>query len=391
MKLYYVFILLQVSCSFGYAQHVMSGQQRANSILEKTADKLNSLTTFTYDLRRELNYASENYLRVSNWSCYFKYDPDITPVNFQYQVHDSISGNFFNGTEKFDLNITTKTIEINKTPAKEEFKDLSFLYNSIITLRNMLPILIADKQSNISVKDTVVNGRSFDLVMLNIGKRRIQNLGEDFDIMKTKSNFIYKITIDKSSHLPIEVLQMNDLNDDFIKTNFTNINTNPNPPKENTWYYPTYLNQYKTSEKKELPGLIPVGSLTTDWTLPRYDKNENITLSNLRGKVILLDFWFKNCSPCIESVPRLNAINKKYGDKNFAMLGINTWDSQKDVVWFCDKHQVTYNVLLNGKDLAENYGIDAFPTVVLIDKDGKVLYSGGFDPSKIEGLIEKAL
>jgi thioredoxin-related protein len=64
---------------------------------------------------------------------------------------------------------------------------------------------------------------------------------------------------------------------------------------------------------------------------------------------------------------------------------------KKDVVWFCNKHQVSYNVLINGKDLAEKYGISAFPTLVLIDKEGKVLYSGGFNQSEIEKLIEKAL
>jgi thiol-disulfide isomerase/thioredoxin len=147
--------------------------------------------------------------------------------------------------------------------------------------------------------------------------------------MQTKSNFIYKITIDKANNLPTEILQKNDFNDDFIKTNFKNINTAPNQPTENSWYYSTYVNEYKPSEKKEIPQLIPVGSLALDWTLPFYNKNENISLSNLKGKVILLDFWFKNCGPCIESVPHLNAINKKFSDKKFEVLGVNTWDSKR--------------------------------------------------------------
>jgi thiol-disulfide isomerase/thioredoxin len=138
--------------------------------------------------------------------------------------------------------------------------------------------------------------------------------------------------------------------------------------------------------------LIPVGSSALDWTLPLYNKNENVSLFGLRGKIILLDFWFKNCSPCIESVPYLNTINKKFKNKEFEILSINTWDSKKDIAWFCNKHKVTYKVLMNGKGLAENYGASGFPTVILLDKEGKVLYSAtGFDYSKIENLIEKAL
>lgn len=390
MKLWFFFLLL-LTCSSGYSQNIIAKQQNANSILKKTSDKLNSLTTFTYDIRRELNYASENYHNISDWSCYFNFDPTNSTVGFQYQVNDSTSSNLFNGTEKFELNKPAKTIQINNNPQKNDFNSLSYLYNSIITLRNILPLLIADKNSIKSVKDTTINNHLFEVVAINIGKRRIQNLGEDFDTMQTKSDFIYKITIDKSNNLPMEILQKNDLNDDFIKTNFNNINTAPSQPTENSWYYSTYINEYKPSEKKEIPQLIPVGSLALDWTLPFYNKNENISLSNLKGKVILLDFWFKNCGPCIESVPHLNAINKKFSGKKFEVLGINTWDSKKDVTWFCNKHQVSYNILMNGKDLAEKYGINAFPTIVLIDKEGKVLYSGGFNQSEIEKLIEKVL
>ena len=391
MKLWLAFFLLLVTSSVGYSQDVITQQQNANSVLQKTSAKLNILTTFSYNIKRELNYASENYHNISEWSCYFNFGLTNTMVGFQYQVNDSTSSHFFNGTEKFEFKKTTKTIQINNNPQKRDFTSLSYLYNSIVTFRNVLPLIISDQNSTKTVKDTTINKNPFEVVTIKIGKRRIQNLGEGFDTMQTKYNFIYKITIDKATNMPIEVLQKNDLNDDFIKTNFTNINLAPNQPTENSWYYPTYMAEYEPSKQKEISKLISVGSVAPDWTLSLYNKNENISLSELRGKVILLDFWFKNCSPCIESVPHLNAINTKFRNKKFEVLGINTWDLKKDIAWFCNKHKVAYNILMNGKDLAESYGIDAFPTMILINKEGKVLYSGGFDQSKIEKLIEKAL
>lgn len=373
------------------SQNVVSNQQEAISVLQKTSDKLNNLNTISYDLKRELNYASENYHNISKCSCYFHFDRTNVKAGFKYQINDATLSDFFNGTEKFELNKATKTIQINNNVQKKDFKSLSYLYNSILTLRNILPAIIEDKNSIKTVTQTIINNHPYEVVTINIGKRRIQNLGEGFDAMQTKSNFIYKLTIDKISNIPIEVLQKNDLNGDFIKTNFSNINTSPNQPPENSWYYSTYINEYKQTKQKELPRLISVGSIALDWTLPLYNKNENISLFELKGKVILLDFWFKNCGPCIESVPHLNAINKKYRNKNFEILGINTWDTQKDIGGFCNKYGVTYKILMNGKDLAENYGVNLFPTVILIDKVGKVLYSGGFDQSKLEKLIEMAL
>ncbi len=391
MKLWLAFSILLLTSNFGYSQDFITKEQNANYILKKVSDKLNGLTTFTYDIRRELNYASENYRNISEWSCYFNFTTNDAPVGFKFQISSSNYIEFFNGTEKFELNKIAKTIQVNNNPQKNDFNSLSYLYNSILTLRNILPLLIADRNSIKSVKDTTIDNQLFEVVSINIGKRRIQNLGEGLDIMQTKSDFIYEIMIDKSSNLPKEILQRNDLNDDFIKTSFNNINTTPNQPTENSWYYSTYDADYKIAKPNNSLPLIKVGSIASDWTLPLYNKAENISLSGLKGKVILLDFWFKNCSPCIESIPHLNMLNAKFKDKKFKLLGVNTWDLQNDIAWFCNKHKVGYNILMNGKHLAKNYGIDTFPTIVLIDKEGKVLYSGGFDQLKIEELIEKAL
>ena len=374
-----------------YSQNTASNEQKAIFTLQNVSNKLNSLNNFSYDIKRELNYASENYHNISEWSCYFLFDNSNETVGFKFQITDAASNDFFNGTEKFELNKANKTIQINNNPQKQDFKSLSYLYNSIVTLRNILPLIISDQNSTKTVSDTTIDNHPYEVVTINIGKRRIQNLGEGFDAMQTKSNFIYKITIDKINNMPIVIMQKNDLNDDFIQTNFTNINISLNQPTENSWYYSTYTSEYKLAKQKEISQLIPVGSIASEWALPLYNKNENISLSGLKGKVILLDFWFKNCSPCIESIPHLNVINAKFKDKKFKILGINTWDLQKDIAWFCNKHKVGYDILMNGKELAERYGIDAFPTMVLIDKEGKVLYSGGFDQSRIEELIEKAL
>lgn len=374
-----------------YSQDSKTNQEKAVSVLIKVSEKLNSFSAFTYDLKRELNYASENYQNFSEWSGYYNFDPTIVSIGFSYQINDLTSNNFFNGTEMFELAKANQTIKINTAPEKNDFKSLSFFYNSLITLRNILPKIIQEQASIQAIADTIINNHPYQIVTINLGKRRIQNLGEGFDEMQTPYNFIYKIIIDEMNYLPVEILQGNDLNDDFIKTNFNNIHLSPSQPSEKSWYYSTYLDEYKQEKRQELPQLISVGSATFDWTLPLYNQNENISISQLKGKVILLDFWFKNCGACIASVPHLNTLTEKYEGKNFEILGVNTWDSKADIEWFANKHQITFPVLMNGKELAEKYGIYAFPTLILIDQEGKILYSGGFDQSKIEDLIEKAL
>ena len=360
---------------------------KADSVLQKVSEKLNSLQSISYDLKRELNYPSENYHRQSKWHEYFEFQRKDT-LNFKYQIEDTTGKQIFNGTEKFDLDPKTKTIEIIHHPNQESFQGLSALYNSILTLKNILHSIINDTAATKTFGDTTFDNKAYYLITINFGKRRIKNLGNGFNPLKINS--VYEIIIDKKSRLPFGIIQ-HTYQTDFIKTSFLNINTNAELPSEYSWYYSTYTNEYKPAIPKNIPALIPVGSIANDWTLPLYNKNENISLSELKGKVVLLDFWFKNCGPCIESVPHLNSLQEKFENQKFEILGINTYDSQKDIIWFCNKHKIRYKVLMNGKDIAEEYGIDLYPTIILIDKKGDILYSGGFDQVKIEELIKKAL
>ncbi len=362
---------------------------KADSVLQKMSDKLNSLKNISYDYQLELNYSSENYHNKLAAYVYLDFKEADKIIGFKYQIEGEITKEVFNGTEKFELNKKDKTIEINIQPQMKSFNGMTSFYNSIITFKNALPPIIANKTISRTLSDTTINNTPFYVVSFSFFKKSIDRFG-GFDSITMNRSIIYKIIVDKKSDLPFQVIETNDVNNDFKKTTFTNINTNAQQPSELSWYYSSYT-EYKPAKPKEISPLISVGSIAFDWSLPLYNKNENVSLSGLKGKVVLLDFWFKNCGPCIESVPHLNAINDKFKNKKFEVLSINTWDSQKDIAWFCNKHRVTYKVLMNGNDVAEKYGVNLFPTIILIDKEGEVLYSGGFDQSKIEKVIENAL
>ncbi len=391
MKLVPVFIFLSFT-TFSYAQNGPSFTLSPDSILSAASRKLNDLKTLKYENKRELNYPSNNYLHKSAWAGYYDFEASHPLIHFKYQVEDSTSKFVFNGTEYFYLNKQNKTIEINDHPNKADVSDIHFLYNSLITLKNVLPLLINDKTVARSVSDTTIDGAHYFLVALNIGKRRIQNLGKGFDTMKTSYNFIYKIAIQKNSYLPYEVLQINDANTDFIKTTFTNFETTPTIPTEASWYYSAYTNEYKKNTNKAIPTLIPAGSVAPGWELELYnEKGKTISLSDLKGQVILLDFWIKNCGACIQSMPHLNELYNKFKDQNLKVISINSYDSRDDVRWFCNQHKANYPVLLNGRTVAENYGVNSFPTFLIIDKTGKIVTTKEGYNQTVKEELERAI
>jgi peroxiredoxin len=392
MKVHALLFLFLVNTALAYSQNA---NRSADSVLEKISRGLRGINAIKYANTRELNYSSENYHHISKWTAYYDFQSTDRLTGFRYQIDDSASKQIFNGTEKFDLHHKARTITVNDSPTKNSFRQLSALYNSIVTLKNILPLIISDKNATKNIADTVINKKVYDLITINIGKRRIQNPGEGFDSMTTKYNFIYKIVSDKSTFLPLAVIQNNDANTDFIKTTFTNIQTNPDPPSESSWYYSTYMNAYTIAGDALARQLLPNGSTAPDWQLTVYGENKTLGLDELKGNVVLLDFWIKNCGPCIQSVPHLNELRNTFKDEKLKIISINSYDAKEDVKRFYDKHKIKYTVLMNGKDVATSYGVSGFPAFFILDKTGKIIFSHtGYDASvqaAIEAVIKKSL
>ncbi len=367
----------------------------ADDLLRQVSDKLNSLSSIRYDLTREMDYTTRDYHVTVDWSCYFNFSEPHAPLFFSYQVESSSGMLIYNGTEKFNLKESEKTIELYENPQKKDFEGLSFLYNSLITLKNVLPILIDDKDALKAVSDTVLHEKPMQVVTVNIGKRRIQNLGDAFDIMQTPYNLIYKIVVDPETHLPAEIIQINDADKDYIKTSFTNIDVNPAPPAPDSWFYSTYTDEYSPAEAEERPVPLPVGSSAPDWKLSYFDQLGELSLGDLTGKVVLIEFWIKNCSYCIASVPYLNQLQELFRDKDVVLISLNAYDPMEDIAAFVDKYNVNYPVLLNASEVATQYGVFAYPSLFIIDKSGTIIHSNGSltksNISAIEKLIEKAL
>jgi cytochrome c biogenesis protein CcmG, thiol:disulfide interchange protein DsbE len=102
---------------------------------------------------------------------------------------------------------------------------------------------------------------------------------------------------------------------------------------------------------------------------------KNVRLSDLRGKVVLLNFWATWCPPCKAEMPDLNALQRKYGaDRDFVVLGVNDEESAADVVAFAEREGIAFPLLLDpdGRVIEKIFNIRYLPTSMIIDRDGNV-------------------
>lgn len=98
-----------------------------------------------------------------------------------------------------------------------------------------------------------------------------------------------------------------------------------------------------------------------------------VTLNNYKGYVLVMDFFATWCIPCKESIPHLNALNKKYGKQGLQVLGVSVDEgAERDVKTFIADRKINYPVAIAGEDLQTDYGLRSIPTVYLINKKGMV-------------------
>ncbi len=166
----------------------------------------------------------------------------------------------------------------------------------------------------------------------------------------------------------------------------------------------------RISEKKLME---KVESISTAEPAPELEIAEWVgqsptNLGELRGKVVLLDFWATWCGPCISTFPRLRSWHKKYSDEGFVIIGVTQYwgkDGNKPLTplqefdflgEFRKDHKLPYGFAVSdGAKTMDKFGVAAYPTTVLLDRKGVVRYigigAGDEEVRNLEDMIKKVM
>jgi len=122
-----------------------------------------------------------------------------------------------------------------------------------------------------------------------------------------------------------------------------------------------------------------IGAPAPDFTIQ--DSDRSVTLSQLRGKIVVLNFWATWCPPCIEEVPSLVQLHKKLQDKGVVVLGVSVDDDANDYHKFLKEYGVDFLTVREGgtktdtgviSPVANKYGTSRIPESYVIDRNGTI-------------------
>ena len=110
------------------------------------------------------------------------------------------------------------------------------------------------------------------------------------------------------------------------------------------------------------------------------------SLESLKGKVIVINFWFVECKPCVMEMPDLNNLVEKYMNEAVVFLGFAISDKKK-IEKFLKSTTYNYHIIPNAQDAVNAYGVNSFPTHIVIDKNSTISFSAnGLGPTTIDDL-----
>jgi thiol-disulfide isomerase/thioredoxin len=381
-----------------YAAHSQTGNNDNNaiSILQKVNEQLNSTPAVSYRYTQDVRYFADNYEFHRSASVYMEYLAN-NPVGLKFQACEEDFQFVYDGAMTLRINKKDKTIDSASAKTAARMENNSYLYHSLAMLKNILPLVISNDTIQKSVKDTIINGRPLYSIKIERPKMYFQLFKGIAFVQVENLQRPYYLLVDKKTYLPYQFIAkyIRGTDDrDFVTFTYTEINTHPKAPAGSSWNYAAYAADYKPFKPVEKKPLVKAGTIVADFTLPNYTPagTDSISLHQYAGRVVLLDFWFKSCGPCMEAMPHYNELQRKFDKEGFQLLTINIEDGLNDMKFFYNKHQPVYKMLFMGGKLFESLGLSGCPSSILLDKSGKVTkVFFGFNQAEIEKTIGETL
>ena len=126
-----------------------------------------------------------------------------------------------------------------------------------------------------------------------------------------------------------------------------------------------------------LSPLVMAGDMTgpaPDFTLTNRE-GQPVSLAELKGEVVLINFWATWCGPCRKEMPLLEDIYQRYSRLGFTLLGVNVEEHSRDADRFLSETPVSFPILFDpANQVSQLYDVAAMPSTVLVDRNGNLRY-----------------
>jgi thiol-disulfide isomerase/thioredoxin/outer membrane lipoprotein-sorting protein len=151
-----------------------------------------------------------------------------------------------------------------------------------------------------------------------------------------------------------------------------------------TFVPPQSVHALSSMDPRSAPSTSIIGVEAPDFTL-QDTSGHPIHLQDLRGKVVVVDFWATWCAPCRALMPHLQKMHQELSSKGLVILGLDIGEDADEVTKFMQKESYTFPALLGAEpDVSAKYYVEGYPTTFVIDRNGRIAFRAFSEDSSTE-------
>jgi len=352
----------------------------------------NEQIAYSYQISIYRSYANDTSYRQG--IIYFEHNPRDTSIGFNFSQESDNSASFYNG--EYVIHMEQKDSFAYKKPLCDYRDGHMTAYPSLelsyVAIQNFLTdSLFTERTDSIVKMDTIINNELYYSYSFWADSKIV----DTYKLPNHKGRKKINLIVRKSDHLPILYSQYEPIHQNkdyhYYEAQFNNYSFKKRHPNhqfsiENV---PEY---YSWDKYKVYFHTLEINSKAPDWDLPLVF-GSRVSLSDLKGKFILLDFWFIGCGACVESIPALNMLQAKYRSNNFEVIGVNCYSNDLEKIKaYCAERNMQYRNVWKGDSICNDYMIRTAPIFYIIDRDGKIVYSQiGNDEDELGRNVEEII
>ncbi|MFA5327798.1 MAG: TlpA disulfide reductase family protein [Prolixibacteraceae bacterium] len=359
---------------------VLGASPSDKAILKETISKLNSIKTVEYLVVFSFSRKDVGQHSTDSAICFFDFESKDNVLGTKYHFKSSAGEQIYNGHKEIRVDYNEGKVIYRENPSKVSVASSIFMMNSIFEIKEVLPELV--RKSNVQIsrqKDTLVNNEwNYKFRICIKGGQIFQ--GKIQEISMTNVTWEYTLAISKESYLPTYFCSYFIQNKGQQSSTFSNFDFSTER-LDDIWNYDQYEKEYvvqsfdEQRKERSSTGMVKVGDMVPGWKLPIVNSQDSLKITDLKGNLVLIEFFFPGCGACVKAIPDMNNLYKSYQDKGLKVYGIEfSKSNDKGLHDYLKKYDYLHPVLHTGGEVAKRYGVNSAPTYFLIDKNGKVVY-----------------
>lgn len=382
MKINLLFVVFCCFVTMARAQSFTASQ-----VLEQSAAVLKNANLFQYVSEYRIKFFdSPDTSAFTRYNCTVARAPEDTILNYHARVYNNEEDRIYDGENFFLIWHASKKMLTDNPYVTGR----SFVKNNI--RRENIPVFFyADKPFN-SYLTQAVKTNMEESVWQGKSVWRIEVwMPTDAEL----TFFKRVVYIDQTSFLPLRVesfAKFQDVQDEYweLRLDWKSIDKTGHEPFSNHYTYPEgYETEVYKPSSIDL-SLLPVGAPAPPFSGTDLQGRTIALDGSEQGALLLLDFWYLGCTPCIRAMPGVNAFAEKYNREGLVVLGLNPIDDFEqrvsDLGAFAQKMNLTYPLVSVLQSVAQAYLVKVFPAMYLIE-NGRVVYAHyGHSEEKMKAL-----